>query len=331
MPTNTNNKNDLKNFDDDTFKSFRDIVDHTHKEISYVRTAYKWLISLVAILIIVGLYFTYTSITDFKNEIKKDGRDIQIELRDQINSLGIELTNSMDDNVKSLNKSVALRIDEEFKKENIEALIEQQSKLRVDEIAKPFITKIIKNSIDPRIKDIQNKITILEEEVQSSTVKLNKINDFTITVLAAQNDDRRAYDKLYSWANNNEYEFQELALNAYIQTLEDHDLAGYKSGYKANWPDNVDPSNLTLKQISEHFNKQYKYAQLGILIYINKRSNISKKDKMTFFVEVIKTNTSLTVIEYAGRFFIKLGKIKSRPIAIIHLTDWWDKNKDSIK
>lgn len=330
MPANTNNKNELKNIDDDIFRSYREIVDHAHQQISYVRTAYKWLISLVAILIIVGLYFTYRSISDFKKELKIEGSNIQSELTNQINLLEIKLTKSLSDNVKSLNKSVALRIDEEFKKETIEALIIQQSKLRVDEIAKPFITKTITNTIDPLIKDLQNKVNKLEEESQLNIVKLNNINDFTMTVLAAQNDDRLAFDKLQSWMINKEYEFQKLAQNAWIQTIEDHNPAGYKSGYKANWPDNVDPSKLTLKQISEHFKKQNKFNQLGIILYINKRSDIPKKDKIAFFVEVLNTNTSLTVVEYAGRFIIKLGNIKFAPLAIQQITDWWEENKDSI-
>lgn len=330
MPTNTNNKNELKNIDDNIFRSYREIVDHAHQQISYVRTAYKWLISLVAILIIVGLYFTYTSISDFKNELKIEGSNIQSELTNQINLLEIKLTKSLSDNIKSLNKSVALRIDEEFKKETIEALIIQQSKLRVDEIAKPFITKTITNTIDPLIKDLQNKVNKLEEESQLNIVKLNNINDFTMTVLAAQNDDRLAFDKIQSWRINKEYEFQKLAQNAWIQTIEDHNPAGYKSGYKANWPDNVDPSKLTLKQISEHFKKQNKINQLGVILYINKRSDIPKKDKIVFFVEVLNTNTSLIVVEYAGRFIVKLGNIKFVPLAIQQITDWWEENKDSI-
>jgi len=330
MPKNGKLSNDKTNYDNEIFRSFRDIVDHTHNQISYVRTAYKWLISLVAILIIVGFYFTYKSAYDFRNEIKQDGKDIQTELRSQISSLETKLTNSMNDKVSSLNRSVESKIDEEFKKENIEELIIQQSQLRVDEIAKPYISKTIKNQIDPQIEDTQKEIVKLKNDIELNIKRLEEINELTITILSAQNDDRPSFDKLYKWANNNKYEFRQLAEDTWLQVMDTHSQPFYNTGFHYDWPKNLDPSKLTLVQLIDIYKRSNKIEQVPILEYINKRSDIPKSEKMSFFIEVLKTNKSLRVVEYAGRYFTDLAGIKIKPLAIDYLIKWWDENQSTI-
>ncbi len=104
---------------------FRDIAEFAKSEINFVRTAYKWLISLVAVVAIAGIAFAYTSISDFK----KDARE-----------------------------EVKRRIDEEFNKQTIHKMVVDKAKERIDEIADTLIEKQIANKVSPQIKLAQEAL-----------------------------------------------------------------------------------------------------------------------------------------------------------------------------
>jgi hypothetical protein len=52
---------------------------------------------------------------------------------------------------------------------------------------------------------------------------------------------------------------------------------------------------------------------------------------MQFLVDVMRTDASLKVVEYAARYFIKESNDKLKPLAIKQHIEWWEKNKDSIR
>jgi hypothetical protein len=124
---------------------FKDIAGFAKEEINYVRSAYKWLISLVAIVAIVGIsvgiYFTYKSSIDFKKEAREE-IDRQIEtLRDQ----------------------VALRVDKQFRQENIQKMVEEKARERIDNIADKLIEKQIADKISPQMKSADEQIKKLKQ------------------------------------------------------------------------------------------------------------------------------------------------------------------------
>lgn len=324
-------ENSVDNIDNDIFKSYREIVNHTHQQIAYVRTAYKWLVSLVALVIIVGIVFTYRSVNDFKNELKENGERINSELITSVDALEKKLITSLNEKFSLMSNKVFEKIELEFESENIKTLIETQALIKVDEIAKPYIRETIENTIDPQIIQSKKKFESLEKEVNDSFVRLNAINEFTLALLAAQNDDREALEKLDAWANDSTYVFYQLADNALLKIILDHSKPFYYAFGTCSWPEDIDPSKLDLQGLIVIFNQSEKYDQIPILEYISNRKDIHKKNKMSFYIDVMEKSKSLMVVEYASRYFMILADLQYLPLDVDGITEWWDENKELIE
>jgi len=49
-----------------------------------------------------------------------------------------------------------------------------------------------------------------------------------------------------------------------------------------------------------------------------------------FLVDVLRNDSSLRVVEYAGLYFAKESRTKLKRLAVKQHIEWWEKNKDSI-
>jgi len=67
--------------------------------------------------------------------------------------------------------------------------------------------------------------------------------------------------------------------------------------------------------------------KVPLLEYINNRNDIPKIDKLDFFMQVMKTDQSLTAVEYAGRYFTTDTNLKIKPLAVDYLAQWWAANR----
>ena len=102
---------------------YKGISDHAKSEILWVRSAYKWAVALAAIVAVVGIYFTYKSSSDFKEEANK-------EIDRRLNFLELRMKYELEKQVNELGKTVENRVDQEFKTENIKALVESKARIR---------------------------------------------------------------------------------------------------------------------------------------------------------------------------------------------------------
>lgn len=287
---------------------FKEITDFARSEIEWVRSAYKWLISLVAVVALVGvsvgIYFTYKSSSDFKKETRED--------------------------LDRLGKQVERHIEEQFKKENINKMVEEKAKARIDEIANALIDKQISDKISPQINSAQEKLEKIQKDfkiTEDNIRELNAVSEFTMMVIAAQNDDRKAFDKLKSWANDPKFPRSSEAQQAWIKVMDEHE-SPFGQSFDVKWKDGIDPAKLSLTELDNAFKLAPSFIRVGILEYIWKRQDIPKKEKMLFLVKVIKSDSSLKLVEYAARYFIQESKQNLKRLAIDEHLAWWDKNKD---
>ena len=176
---------------------YQNIVDRAHKEIEYVHSAYKWLLAILTIIILAGMAFTYKSAVDFKNEIKMQG----VSLNETLVSKMSECTSRLDSNFAQLEIKVNSRIDNEFEKENIHKLVQDKAQRRIEEIADSLIEQKIAEQLSPKMKEADLKLAQIDEKniiAQQNLDALQLQAKFMIVILAAQNDDREAFDQL-SW------------------------------------------------------------------------------------------------------------------------------------
>lgn len=202
----------------------------------------------------------------------------------------------------------------------------------VDLIAKQAIEiKELYKNLEQKRKLADQKLKDLNDTQQKALQMLSQIgeiNKFTITVIAAQSDDRKAYDRLKAWADDSSYPFSSHARDAWDTIRGEHSKPFYSSGFTVPWRKDVDPSKLTLGELQ----RTYEFSpslKVPLIEFIWKRENIPKKDRMQFLIDVMQNDQSLKAVEYAGRYFIDGAnlKIKISPMAVEYLVNWWEDNK----
>ena len=139
------------------------VVDRAREEIAWVRSAYKFAVSIIAILIAIGLYFSHKSIQDLKSELRADGDRIQNQLKTEASLQARTLEKDLEEEVDRIRSQVTKRIEDEFKQENISSLVEEQAQVRIDAIA----DKIIETQINARITPLKEDLTFLISQTSS--------------------------------------------------------------------------------------------------------------------------------------------------------------------
>lgn len=218
---------------------------------------------------------------------------------------------------------------------DLKARVEAQS-ATVDLIAKEASdAKQLVNDLSEKNLKAEEKLSQLDKSISDGNLAVKEVQlstQLNTTVLAAQIDDRRAYDKLWAWSENSSFPFQRVAEQAVQTIMDQHSPAIIRSGFSVPWKEGVDPQKLSLHELWQAFRKAPSHIRLGILEFTwVKRTDISKRDRLQFLADVLRSDENLRVIEYAGRYFAQGTGDKLKPLAInLHLK-WWEENKDSIE
>ena len=181
--------------------------------------------------------------------------------------------------------------------------------------------------VEEQVKNLDTAFAKANEQ----TSELNFLLEFTNTVVAAQTDERSAYDKLREWANDEDHRFTHEAQQAYQKIMDDHSNPWTTGGFTVPWKEGFDPSRLNIKGLTQQYHSASAHLRPALLEYIWNRNDISKYERMDFLVHIIRTDSSLNAVERAGRYFTNGAEINIKPLAIDHLLKWWNENKESIK
>lgn len=197
-----------------------------------------------------------------------------------------------------------------------------------------------KLSVEVAAKNVEAGEKLVEidkalNEAKTSVSSLEVLSLYQRTVLAAQGNDRFAYNQLLKWSEDVSFPFRNEAAGTYYKIMNDHSSPMYSSGFTVSWKEGIDPSALTINQLIGYFFSTSQTTtsdqQCGLLEYICSRDDIPKLDRLDFYVLVMKQHRHLGVCEYAGRYFTKLADLKIKPLALNHLVNWWYKNRDKFK
>ncbi len=186
-------------------------------------------------------------------------------------------------------------------------------------------------------EEVAGKNKLAEEKLDTLNKAIAKVNDtitdidaeteFIKTVIAAQNDDREAFDKLKKWAEEKDHRFSSRALQAWNNIFEDHSKPFYFSGLKMPWIEGFDPLKLSLPELSQQYKLIPGQFKTALLEYIWKRDDILKIDRLDFMMEIMKNDSSLTAVEYAGRHFVSGTGQNIKPLAVEYLSNWWGNHR----
>lgn len=195
---------------------------------------------------------------------------------------------------------------------------------QLDEIGK------VREELTKQIQSAEGKLADLDKVVADATSTLSELkstNDFTATVVAAQNDSREAFDTLELWANDKNNPFCHEAEQAWLTVFGSH-LPPFKSlALDVPWGDNIDPSKLSFSELIALYNEAPISIEPALIKYIWSREDIKKIDRLNFLIDVMIKDKSLRAVEHAGCLFSENTEQEVAPLAIKRLAAWWEEHK----
>lgn len=187
----------------------------------------------------------------------------------------------------------------------------------------------MKSEADKKLKGIDDTL----QKASRTVSELKLISEFATTVLDAQNDNRKAFDRLSKWSGDSSNPFSSRARDAWMTIYRSHSLPYYVSSKIGLWKAEFDQSKLTINDFRKIYHESIKTADLkpSFIEYIWNRNDISKRDKMQFLIEIIESDESLRAVEYAGRIFTQGAGLNASPLQVDLMLKWWQENKNTVK
>lgn len=312
------NQNSEKNFSEELIK----ISDHARSEISWVRSAYKFafgfIITGVTVLLAFGIYFSYKEVADLNLRMREEAKETKANLLNEFAAFKEKQTQEQSVYLAQMRDEVTKRIDAEFATNEITELVQDEAKKRIDVIADILIQKDITNQIAPvraellsvlltnindekvRMADI-NKIASDSFETETNlqavlidaknTIKrLDEQSDFIMTVLAAESDDRNAFEKLRKQASDVNYDLHDQALKVTSEIVLKY--AGFESeterAYQTiGWLDSLNPNTFDLNQIEQAWKQMSPQLSRAFVDFVWGHTNITRSQKLIFLHGVL--------------------------------------------
>lgn len=335
---------DKKDAPSDSSDAIIRITEHAHKEISWVHSAYKFIAGAVTLIIAVGIFFTFKSSSELKDELLREGQRAQASQKADFDSLGRKLHQDLQRDVDELRKEVAKRLDAEFDSKQISDLVRDKAKERIDAIADVLIQKAITNQITPIRNEFLDQLTKSKEEIRLRVEKLDedskqnlktetelkntlaearelltKLDEqasFIMTALAAQNDDRSAYEQLEQWSKDTKHKFHSEAAMV-IKTIQlnySERMLG-KSYRSLSWKDEAKANAFDQDIILYNWSVLPRSDVAPAYVeFVWAHTNMTKEQKLHFLHSVVKNSrNSLQAADRAAELLSAELKAKYNP------------------
>ncbi|MGA2333013.1 MAG: hypothetical protein ABSG75_14760, partial [Syntrophales bacterium] len=324
------------------------IIDRSDKEVDRVYKIYRILAGAITLILVIGIgtlgYVSYNSVKDMQRDLRQEMdrlktraaqemNDFQQKTSEEFILLKNHLRSELEMVVTNVGKRVNQRIEDEFNKDNIQTLVNTKASERIDKVADLLIGQQVEKKIDPKMKAAEEKIKDVNQQVAKTAESIKDLRsetDFITAVNAAQNNDRIAFEKLKMWAEDKSFPFYERAGQAFRKVMQDHQSAFGKTPVDVPWKEGVDHSKFTIEDLRKVYDDAGNY-KASVIKYVWERKDLTKKEKMQFLIDIIKSEKDLFFLEYAGRYFIQESKQKVYEIAYWEHLKWWDEHKDEIK
>jgi hypothetical protein len=210
----------------------------------------------------------------------------------------------------------------------------EQIKMVVTDVASNRANTILTAYLLPEVNVFRETVSNEIHSIAATVYRLTNASGFVATMLAANGNDRPAFDQLLTWANSNAYPFQQDAEKAYYAIRDRHNLEEMVNAtlidLRPPWGSNPDPKYSTeqfKKVISETIESEYRIA---LLKHANDRTDFSQHDKMSIAVETIRSDKDLRVVSFAGKMLRDGTGYNMKTLAISWFLEWWDKHHTTL-
>ena len=274
-------------------------TEHPHK---------KWAISSGLIAIFVGVYFT-------------------------VQDRAIEITIGQVGTIKAAAKQATVDAQAVA---DLRKRIEAQS-ATVDLVAQSAIkAHNLIEDLSQKNREAETEIGELEiasSAIQETIAELQKTAEFMSLVAAAQNDDRTAFDKLVEWTTKKESPYWQHAADAVVRIRTEFGGPIIRGHMNVPWAKGTDPTQLSLTRLRQEYRGAIRIYKADIVETVWKSNMIDKRDKMGFYIDVLRNDDSLGATFLAGKYFVQTASdadLKWSPFSTKPLLDWWAVNHNHI-
>jgi hypothetical protein len=142
--------------------------------------------------------------------------------------------------------------------------------------------------------------------------------------------DRKSLDRLEELGNSNGYLEAERAKgywNAILNSIASHAEVDLSD---TSWA--KDTLKLSLADLVRRYHGEPEPSvKIALLQTLARRSDIPKKDRLTFLYEIIEKENNIQISTAAGRALIKITGLGFPPLARREILEWWTKNASKIQ
>jgi len=310
----------------DYLQLFERIADRSHREVDWVRSAYKWLAGLVAVIALAGMGFTYKSVSDLKADFEKYERDLSDRLDRDTKT---KLTDVQENVIKQINK--------EFDSDNIRALVEKQAQEKIKQIADALIQSKVDELVKKKAAEIDERVTTfnkqlslsvqhVQEAAYESSVTANKtieVGHLLQMLFSATQGSRKDFDQAMKQDDDPVYgDLIRRTLSDIAVKLDAGEL--FPIGYAIDWGNyKVDPKKATMDELIDVFGKSPIPIQRQILSEIWAQDRFPKYERLKFLADVIETNHSLEAVARAERLMDDEAHLKKNILGCREYLTWW--------
>jgi len=214
--------------------------------------------------------------------------------------------------VEKFEKELTSKIAKEFETERI--------KETVTTVASTMANETIKKEIAPIVDEFKS-------ETDGKLSDIEKIVDFSMVLIRAQNDDRQAFDKLLDISFGDRGEFAEISDNALWSILME------ESPFTVNYTIDYNKHNLNLnKSEIKEFKSFYLESPLTyreqILRDIWEKGKFTKLEKLEFLIDRIQNDNSINIVREACSLLDNEAKLNNNICYYKEYLKWWDENNE---
>ncbi len=182
--------------------------------------------------------------------------------------------------------------------------------------------------------DASRRLRDVDDALKSADTALASLRDITELmqlVVAARGDDRHAFDRLCRFAKDSSYRYRDAAASVRRGVVQEHAKEIVVDGSRVAWRPGVDPRRVSSPELKGAFQDLPPEHKPAFLDFISQRRDLTRRQRMAFFADVLQRDGSLHVVECAGRYFANEAGLEPHPLGVGFYLDWWASNERSIR
>ena len=151
--------------------------------------------------------------------------------------------------------------------------------------------------------NLLSNIQEVQKKANKELTDIKSTADFMMLISRAINDDRSAVDEIFKISSDKNHTFHKVAKNAIQEILiETNPMITIRIHPKYPWKmDGIDPQKLSYEEYVAIYKRVIPFYKPGIINEIWSAERFSKYQKLSFLVDVIKSDNSVRAAEYASR------------------------------